>query len=79
MKKFRLDIDELRVDSFTASPARAGVRAHESATEYATCRLDICSGDSWCAGWCSNYDGCSNNGTCAVSCNSGPCVCVPQG
>jgi hypothetical protein len=81
MKKLRLDVDELRVDSFSASPTqlRAGVNAHDSATIYPTCRLDICSGESMCAGWCSNYDGCSNGGTCAVSCHSDPCVCVPQG
>jgi hypothetical protein len=72
MKKFRLDIDELRVESFEAALAggpRAGVRAHEAPTEDNPCRVDVCGG---------NYPG-SDQGTCAYSCNSDPCWCIPQG
>jgi len=81
MKKIRLDVDELRVESFEPGPAgvRAGVRAHEAPTEWATCRIEICSGESLCAAQCTYYDGCSNQGTCVYSCQSEPCVCVPQG
>ena len=76
MKKFRLDVDELRVESFEAALAggpRAGVRAHEDT-------MEVCSrAKSVCQAQCTNYDGCSNEGTCVYSCGTGPCWCIPQG
>jgi hypothetical protein len=71
VKKFRLDVDELRVESFDASPWKsgAGVHAHEAVSEE-TCR-------SMCPEACT-FNDCSAEGTCVYSCRSGPCVCIPQ-
>lgn len=80
MKKLRLDVDALRVESFdpvSAETRRAGVHAHMTLPTECSCLINSCGGESYC--YCTGYDGCSQQGTCAQSCRSEPCVCVPQG
>jgi hypothetical protein len=74
MKKIRLEVDALRVESFeTAEEERPrGTVVANDASADGSCR------DSFCLGGCSYYEGCSNNGTCVESCQTGPCWCVPQ-
>jgi len=85
MKKIRLEVEGLRVESFetVTGAGRAGVRAHNSWPGGGSC-LETCDclptqGVSACPDQCSHYDGCSVQGTCNYSCRSEPCVCVPQG
>ncbi|HSU14852.1 hypothetical protein [Longimicrobium sp.] len=70
MKKLRLDVDSLGVESFATAPARAaaGTVRGAGATE-------ICSaGPVTCH---PTYDPCD---TCATSCAGGPwCDCLPSG
>lgn len=74
MKKIRLEVDALRVESFeTAEEERPrGTVVANNASNDESCRESFCLGD------CSMYDGCSNNPTCVYSCQTGPCWCVLQ-
>lgn len=79
MKKIRLDVDGLKVESFDVAgeeAARAGsVHAYETVND--TCRnCQATDGPSFCPDNCSYFGPVD---TCAYSCASEPCVCVPQG
>ena len=85
MKKLQLDVDTLRVESFVVAPggtAKDGVHAHSITLRVycplpsdPTCLINSCGGaDSYCE--CGSHAG--EGGTCAVSCRSEPCVCIPQ-
>ena len=66
MKKFRLELDDLRIDSFSTTPAQTpkGTVFGEQCTCYTNC---TCPGCPTCDASC--------NGTCDVSCN-GTCDCT---
>ena len=68
MKKFRLQLDDLQIDSFTTTPVRAqkGTAFGEQCTCYTNC---TCPGCPTCDASC--------NGTCDASCN-GTCNCPPD-
>lgn len=78
MKKIKLDLDRLEVDSFEVSEGedvRATVVGYQTLNN--TCRNCLpTDGPSFCPDNCS-YFGPAD--TCAYSCASEPCVCVPQG
>jgi hypothetical protein len=65
MKKFRLELDDLRIDSFSTTPAQTpkGTVFGEQCTCYTNC---TCPGCPTCDASC--------NGTCGASCN-GTCNC----
>ena len=67
MKKMKLDLDELTVDSFDTSSAgpRAGTVFGEQCTCYTNC---TCPGCPTCAQSCNGTCGDSCNGTCGDSC-----------
>ncbi|HEX8320729.1 hypothetical protein [Longimicrobium sp.] len=69
MKKFRLELDDLRIDSFSTTPAQApkGTVFGEQCTCYTNC---TCPGCPTCDASC--------NGTCDASCN-GTCDCPGTG
>jgi hypothetical protein len=80
MRKLKLSLDELQVDSFhaTAPEARGGTVEANSWTQYAD---ESCFGtcDGGCTQWGSCNGGCGSggascNGTCIQSCN-GSCGC----
>jgi hypothetical protein len=60
MKKFRLELDDLRIDSFSTTPSQTptGTVFGEQCTCYTNC---TCPGCPTCDASC--------NGTCAASCN----------
>jgi len=79
MKKFRLELDDLRIDSFSTTPAQApkGTVFGEQCTCYTNCTCPGCpTCDRSCNGTC--YASC--NATCDASCN-GTCdaTCVDCG
>jgi hypothetical protein len=67
MKKLHLNIDTLRVESFTthSSPLGAGtVRAHQYGTNGGSCFSDLCFPTDWC-----NTNNCgSMDASCATTC-----------
>jgi len=68
VKKLKLDVDALRVDSFDAVPsaaARDGVRAHEVTEPTMYGSFCLCS-EEW------------DGGTCGNSQCTGPCLCNIQ-
>ena len=70
MKKFKLQLDDLRIDSFSTTPAQApkGTVFGEQCTCYTNC---TCPGFPTCDASC--------NGTCDASCNGtcdGTCDCT---
>jgi len=73
MKKLKLDMDTLRVDSFGTVPSAAArdgvrVRAHEDTFNDSMCGSQCLCSPDW--DW----------GTCGDSCRSAPCVCnIGQG
>jgi hypothetical protein len=69
MKKFRLELDDLRIDSFSTTPAQTpkGTVFGEQCTCYTNC---TCPGCPTCDASC--------NGTCDASCN-GTCDCPGTG
>ena len=77
MKKIKLDLDGLEVDSFEVAPpeqTRATVHAYQTIND--TCRnCNTTEGPSFCPGQCSLWGPAE---TCDYSCASEPCVCVPQ-
>ena len=79
MRKLKLDLDQLAVDSFdTASPApKGGTVFGEQCTCYTNCTCPgcptcyaTCNGQATCANTCANT---CDDYTCAASCN-GTCV-----
>jgi hypothetical protein len=70
MKKLRLQLEDLHIDSFTTTPAERpkGTVFGEQCTCYTQC---TCPGCPTCAGYGTCDASC--NGTCAASCN-GSCV-----
>jgi hypothetical protein len=70
MKKFRLELDDLRIDSFSTTPAQAtkGTVFGEQCTCYTNC---TCPGCPTCAASCNGTCDASCNGTCDASCGGG--------
>ena len=76
MKKLRLAVDTLRVESFrtdAAPPAAGTVRGHDKTADFDTC---ACSAD-YNTQCCTAADPtCGTEATCLTSCNAGgPCTC----
>ncbi len=70
MKKLRLDVDSLGVESFATAPAAAAPGTVRGAAD-----TEVCSGGPVTCH--PSYDPCE---TCATSCAGGPwCDCLPSG
>jgi hypothetical protein len=67
MKKFRLELDDLRIDSFSTTPAQApkGTVFGEQCTCYTNC---TCPGCPTCDASCNGTCDASCNGTCYTGC-----------
>ena len=82
MKKLKLDMDDLRVESFHTAGAptlkRGTVRGHATlrhCTEFVDCTIDFGCGTVGCGtGDCTNVASC--NGTCDASCNGSCASCA---
>jgi hypothetical protein len=68
MKKFRLELDDLRIDSFSTTPAQApkGTVFGEQCTCYTNC---TCPGCPTCDASCNGTCNASCNGSCDASCD----------
>lgn len=75
MKKIRLQVDALRVESFEVAESAKprGTVVANVHTDWESCAV------SFCMNQCTQYDQCSAVPTCNYSCNTGPCWCIPQG
>jgi len=74
MKKIRLEVDELRVESFDVTAEEDGrttVHGHVQVRGSDDCPAGVDSGNTPICGhsWCGYYN------TCSPSCGSDPCVC----
>lgn len=70
MKKFRLELDDLRIDSFSTTPAQTpkGTVFGEQCTCYTNC---TCPGCPTCDASCNGTCDASCNGTCDTACCGG--------
>ena len=70
MKKFKLELDDLRIDSFSTTPAQTpkGTVFGEQCTCYTNC---TCPGCPTCDASCNGTCNASCNGTCATTCGCG--------
>lgn len=79
MRKLKLSLDALQVESFHATDAegRRGTVPGHAWTEYAdeSC-FGTCNGG--CTGWVSCYGGCGSGATCGATCNYNTCGCPPN-
>ncbi len=70
MKKMKLSLDDLKVESFQTTPEVAGEEG--TVVGYITCDLTVC---NECGPGCGSTRQASCNGTCAASCNG---TCDPS-
>jgi hypothetical protein len=83
MNKLKLDVDDLRVESFEThrgvGPARGTVRAHATrlhCTEFVDCTIDFGCGTGTGTGTGGGTAIASCNGTCDASCNGSCASCA---